>query len=199
MSYGHSPESHKKTRKGQKDNSNKYHHPVEKTAQLLDNIDYINGDILEVFSNPGNLTNFYKEYGNVESMTRQTHGDSFTAIYKLRFENKKYDVIDIDSYGYPDKFFPVVFELMKDECTLVFTFPVVGVNCLNGITEQHFINFWRSSRPTIGDVTGVLTDFALRNWYVISLVDVRKINRIWRFMFKCKRHKATELCNVKNR
>ena len=109
------------------------------------------------------------------------------------------DVIDIDSYGYPDLFFPVVFEMMHDEALLVFTFPIVGVNCVNGIVEQHFINFWHSDRPSIGDITGVLTDQALRNWYLISLVDVVKIKRIWRFMFDCKRVKATEMCNVKNR
>ena len=79
-------------------------------------------------------------------------------ILKKRFNLNKdiadYDLIDIDGYGYPDKFFPVVFECLKDRSYLVFTFPVVGVNCLNGITEQHFINFWRSNRPTIGDIVG---------------------------------------------
>lgn len=203
MSYGHSPESHKETRKGQKDNIDKYHHPEEKMKQLDNYHKYILGkDILEVFGGQGNLTEYYNKVGyngSVTSLTKDTTGDSFDYIYKLRGEKKKYGVIDIDSYGYPDKFFPVVFEMMKDECLLVFTFPIVGVNCLNGITEQHYINFWRSDRPTIGEVTGVLTDFALRNWYLISLLDVMKIDRIWRFVFLCKRVKATEMCNTRNR
>ena len=193
------PEPRRKMRQGQKDNLDKYHHPTEKSQQLEELKEYIHGDILEVFGSPGNLTEWYKQHGTVHSMTREKTGNSFDYIYLLRGERKRYDVIDIDSYGYPDKFFPVVFEMMKDEALLVFTFPVVGVQNLNGITEQHYINFWRSDRPTIGDVTGVLTDFALRNWYVISLVDIKKIGRIWRFAFKCKRHKATELCNVRNR
>ena len=89
--------------------------------------------------------------------------------------------------------------MMKPVCLLIFTFPIVGVNCLNGIMEQHYINFWRSDRPTIGDVTGVITDQALREWYLASLLEVKKIKRIWRFAFICKRKKATELCTTKNR
>lgn len=191
--------SHRKIRDGQKYNLDRYHHPIEKTSQLLKFSEYIKGDILEVFGGQGNLTQFYKQYGSVISMTKETTGNSFDSIYKLRSEKKKFDVIDIDSYGYPDKFFPIVFELMKNECLLVFTFPIVGVNCLNGITEQHFINFWKSDRPTIGDITGILTDMALREWIIISLLDLQKIRRIWRFIYLCKRVKATELCNVRNR
>ena len=40
----------------------------------------------------------------------------------------------------------------------------MGVQCVNGIVGQHFINFFESARPTIGDVTGVITDHALRDW-----------------------------------
>ena len=200
MSIGHSAKSHKVTRKGQKENLPKYHHPDEKIEQLSKFTEYIEGGrILEIFGGQGNLTKFYSQYGKVTSLTKETHGSSFDAVYKLREEKKKFDVIDIDSYGYPDKFFPVVFEMMKDECLLVFTFPIVGVNCLNGIIEQHFITFWRSDRPTIGDIVGTLTDMALREWYQISLLNVTKIKRIWRFIFKCKRVKATEMCNVRNR
>ena len=88
--------------------------------------------------------------------------------------------------------------MIEDNGLIIFTFPVVGVNCLNGIQEQHFITFWRSSRPTIGDVTGILTDMALRYWILIELKDVVKINRIYRFVFKCNKNKATSMTNTKN-
>ena len=156
-------------------------------------------DVLEVFAGQGNLTEFYTGCGcRVEAMTKEKFGSSFDAIYKLRADRKKYDLIDIDSYGYPDKFFPVVFEMLKDEGTLVFTFPIVGVNCLNGITEQHFYTFYRGI-PTIGDVVGQITDWGLREWIMTSLVDIQKIKRIYRFVFHCSRKKATEMCNVRNR
>jgi|TARA_R100001530_G_C4255061_1_gene138918 hypothetical protein len=196
---GHNAEKHKTTRVGQSQNVDKYHHPEEKKLQLEKYSHLITGNILEVFAGKGNLTEYYSQHGNVTALTKEEFGDSFDAIYKLRGNNKKYNVIDIDSYGYPDRSFPVVFELMKDECLLIFTFPVVGINCLNGIMEQHFITFWRSARPTIGDVTGILTDMALREWFLLQLINVQKIKRIWRFVYICKRQKATEFCGVKNR
>lgn len=196
---GHTAKTHKEIRLKQKSNHSDYHHPKEKIIQLESLSDYIYGDILEVFAGRGNLTEYYQVKGNVTPMTKEEFGDSFDAIYKLRGEKRKFDVIDIDSYGYPDLFFPVVFEMMKDKCLLIFTFPIVGVNCLNGITEQHHINFWRSDRPTIGDVVGVLTDMGLRTWVLPQLVDVRKIKRIWRMAFLCEKKKATEFCNVRNR
>ena len=62
-----------------------------------------------------------RELGDV-IFTKETTGDSFEYIYKLRAENRLYDVIDIDSYGYPSKFFPLIFEMIKDEGLLIFTF-----------------------------------------------------------------------------
>jgi hypothetical protein len=197
---GHTAESHKLIRNKQKVNCDSYHHPSEKIAQLEKFKHFISkGEILEVFAGKGNLTEWYKIQGNVTPMTKEEFGNSFDAIYKLRGSRKTYNVIDIDSYGYPDRFFPVVFELMKDKCLLIITFPIVGINALNGITEQHFITFWRSSRPTIGDITGILTDMAMREWRILSLVDIEKIKRIWRIIYTCKRFKATEICNVRNR
>src|SRR3990167_4440899 len=200
MPIGHSALSHKVTRANQKDNADTYHHPKEKIAQLkkLEGL-FKGGDILEVFGGAGNLTDYYKKVGKVTAMTRESSGDSFHSIYKLRAERKKYNLIDIDSYGYPDKFFPIVFEMMKDEAYLVFTFPIVGVNALNGIMEQHFVNYWRATRPTTGDVVGVLTDQALKYWQLLQLLDVQKIKRIWRYFFKVSRIKATEMTNVRNR
>jgi hypothetical protein len=155
--------------------------------------------LLEVFAGKGNLTEFYKFKGaKVTALSKGTTGDGFDYIHQLRADKKKFAWIDIDSYGYPDKFFPVVFELMKETCVLVFTFPIVGVNCLNGITEQHFYTWYRGV-PTIGDVVARITDDALREWFLASLIDVKKIKRIYRFVFFCRRVKATEMCNVRNR
>jgi hypothetical protein len=153
---------------------------------------------LEVFGGRGNLTKWYSAHGYVESLTKELHGDSFNAIHSLRAKEKRYDLIDIDGYGYPDKFFPLVFEMMNEVCLLLFTFPMVGVQCVNGIYEMHYATFWRSLRPSIGDVVAGITDMAMREWIVPALVDIRKIKPILRFAFKCQKRKATELCNVRN-
>ena len=196
---GHTAETHKKIRKNQSLNMDEYHHPFEKIDQLK-KFNFDNLKILELFAGKGNLSKYYNSISkNVLSLSKETTGNSFDYIFKLRFEKKKFDLIDIDSYGYPDKFFPVVFECLNDKAYLVFTFPIVGVNCLNGITEQHYINFWRSNRPTIGDIVGCITDFSLRNWQIAKLIDVIKIKRIWRFIFLIEKQKATLFCNVKNK
>ena len=192
-------EKHRKTRKQQAENSDRHHHPEEKIKQLETLRDHIKGDILEVFAGKGNLSKWYEQHGSVTSMSKEQTGNSFDYIYELRSQKKKYDVIDIDGYGYPDKFFPVVFEMMKPKCLLIFTFPMVGVQCVNGIYEMHYAVFWKSTRPSIGDVVGGITDMALREWTVPSLVDVTKIKPILRFAFVCERKKATDLCNVRNR
>ena len=200
MAVGHTPEARRQQRLFKKANVDEFHHPDEKIAQLEEMTSFIDGArVLEVFAGQGNLTEWYRARAkSVLAMSRETTGDSFHEIYRIRADRTKFDVIDIDSYGYPSRFFPVVFEMMKDRAMLIITFPVVGVACLNGITEQHFINFYRSARPTIGDVTGILTDMALREWILLSLYDVKKIKRIYRMVFLCCKVKATELCNVKN-
>ena len=170
-------QKHIRVRSLQAENAHTHHHPTEKIYQLQELEQHIYGDILEVFGGQGNLTRHYEKLGDVTSLTKETTGDSFEYIYKLRAENRLYDVIDIDSYGYPSKFFPLIFEMIKDEGLLIFTFPVIGVQCVNGIVEQHFINFWGSARPTIGDVTGVITDHALRDWKIASLISVEKLNQ----------------------
>ena len=180
-------------------NADTHHHPAEKIQQLESFGELVHGDILEVFAGEGNLTKWYETRGNVTPMKKEITGDSFHSIYKLRGERKKYDVIDIDGYGYPDKFFPVVFEMMKPKCLLVFTFPMIGVQCVNGIYEMHYAVFWKSTRPSIGDVVGGITDMALREWIIPSVIDIRKMKPILRFAFMCERKKATEMCNVKNR
>ena len=191
--------THERLRDRQESNLDSHHHPIEKIAQLENFSEFLSGDILELFSGKGNLTKFYSEYGNVHACTKETTGDSFKYVYKLAANNKKFNVIDIDGYGLPSSFMDIVFKLMKPECLLILTFPVVGVQCVNGIFEQHYVNHWKSSRPTTGDIVGCTTDFGLRHWFLPKLIDVVKINKIWRIIFLCNRIKATEMTNTRNR
>ena len=71
MTIGHSAESHKVTRKGQKENLPNYHHPDEKMNQLSKFTEYMKGKkILEVFGGRGNLTKFYSQYGEAPGERR---------------------------------------------------------------------------------------------------------------------------------
>jgi len=190
---------HDRLRAKQSDYLDSHHHPQEKIKQLCKVDDFIHGDILELFAGQGNLSEHYKTKGNLYKCTKETTGDSFQHLFELVSNRKRFDVIDIDSYGYPSQFMDNVWHVMKPTSTLIITFPVMGVQCINGIVEQHFINFWRSARPTTGDVVGAVTDYGLKYWYLPKLIDVVKIKPIWRFVFQCERVKATEFCTTKNR
>ena len=127
---GHTAETHKTIRKNQALNLDAYHHPTEKIEQLK-KFNFNNFKILEVFAGKGNLTKYYRSISSkVVSMNKETTGDSFEYIYKVRYSKDKFDLIDIDSYGYPDKFFPVIFECLKDKSYLIFTFPVNHLSIL---------------------------------------------------------------------
>ena len=194
-----SSEKHKILRHKQSQNLDSHHHPKEKLMQLESLSSMINGNILELFSGQGNLTGFYKSCGNVTECRKETTGDSVAYAYSLVANKKKFDVIDVDGYGYPSSFMDVVFKMMKPDCLLIITFPVIGVQCVNGIQEQHFVTHWRSSRPTVGDIVGATTDCGLKHWYLSKLIDVQKIKPVWRLVFKCTRVKATEFTHTKNR
>ena len=190
---------HERLRIKQSDYLDSHHHPQEKLKQLNKVDDYIYGDILELFAGQGNLSDYYKQKGNLYQCTKENTGDSFQHLFELINNRKRFDVVDIDSYGYPSQLMDNVWHVMKPTSTLIITFPVMGVQCINGIVEQHFINFWKSARPTTGDVIGAVTDYGLKYWYLPKLVDVVKIKPIWRFVFQCVRVKATEFCTTRNR
>ena len=98
---------HDIVRKKQKENNNQVHHPDEKINQIqwvFNNLNFkSNHEILELFSGQGNLTEIYKNYGNVNCYDKKylKTGDSFLIFHKLIYEKKKYTVIDLDPYGFP--------------------------------------------------------------------------------------------------
>ena len=192
-------EKHDRLRSKQNDYLDSHHHPQEKIQQLIKLDKYIHGDILELFAGQGNLSKHYEQKGKLYKCTKEITGDSFQHLFELINNKKTFDVIDIDSYGYPSQFMDNVWHVMKPKSLLILTFPVMGVQCINGIVEQHFINFWRSARPSTGDVVGAVTDYGLKYWYLPKLIDIVKIKPIWRYVFECERVKATEFCSTKNR
>ena len=192
-------EKHDRLRLKQRQYLDSHHHPIEKIQQLEKLNEYIYGDIIELFAGEGNLSKYYEKKGNLYRCTKDETGDSFQHLFELINNKKKFDVIDIDSYGYPSQFMDNIWHIMKPKTTLLITFPVMGVQCINGIVEQHFINFWRSARPSTGDVVGAVTDYGLKYWYLPKLIDIVKIKPIWRYVFTCERVKATEFCSTRNR
>ena len=146
---------HDVVRKKQLENSNEVHHPNEKTKQVkrvLLNFDETNKNnikILELFSGQGNLTKLYETYGCVSAYDKKhlKTGDSFLEYHRLISDKKKFTIIDLDPYGFPNRFFPDIF-LLIDKGFLFITMPKPYVNILNGITQTHLTCYYGTHNPS---------------------------------------------------
>jgi len=197
-------------RKKQAMNSSEVHHPDEKINQLekflkneknfRDLWDKKSLKILELFAGQGNLTKEYVKYGIVDAYDKRylKTGDSYLVFHRLIAERKKYDLIDLDPYGFPNRFFPDIF-LLIDKGALVITMPKPFVNILNGITQTHLISYFGKPNPDLETIILRIALWGLCHWRQVELLDVVDFGRIWRLFFKVKRVKSTDYTGVRNR
>lgn len=192
---------HDVVREKQRNNADEVHHPEEKTEQikriLLGKNDL---KILELFSGQGNLTKIYKNYSKtIECYDKKLKtGDSFILFHKLIYERKKYDVIDIDPYGFPNRFFPDIF-LLIDSGYMFITMPKPYVNILNGITKQHLTCYYGEYNPGLETIIEKIKLYGLCHWRSCEEVDIVDLGRLWRIALKVEKVKATDYTGTKNR
>jgi len=191
---------HDVVRKKQRENSNECHHPDEKIS-LIENALGCSRDlaILELFSGRGNLTKVYEKYGRVDcyDKTYQHTGDSYLVFHRLIAEKKIYDVIDLDPYGFPNRFFPDIFMLIN-KGYLFLTIPKPYVNILNGITKQHLICYFGKANPSFYEIMDRIKLYGLCHWRKVEILAYRDFGRIWRVCLVVEKVKATEYCGVRN-
>ena len=192
---------HEIKRKKQKDNSNDTHHPDEKKSQIKDTLRSTKRKlkILELFSGCGNLTPLYLEFGEVDQYDKKLKtGDSFRVFHRLIAEGKKFDVVDIDPYGFPSRFFPDIFKLI-DDGYLFLTFPKPHINILNALTQTHLIAYYGSPSPTLDEIQQRIALYGLCHWRQVEFIDVVDLGRLWRMALAVKRVSATTYTNTRNR
>jgi hypothetical protein len=195
---------HDVVRKNQADNNNLVHHPHEKIGQIewvMHNLNIQSGhEILELFSGQGNLTGIFKQFGNVTACDRKylKTGDSFLLFHRLIYEKRKFSVIDIDPYGFPNRFFPDIY-LLIDDGVLFITMPKPYVNILNGITRTHLISYFNEPNPSEEAVIDKFVSWGLCHWRQVELIDSIDCKSIWRFAFHVRKVKATDYTGVRNR
>jgi hypothetical protein len=197
---------HDVVREKQKTNANEVHHPNQKIRQIKRVLSEFNNflqekpRILELFSGRGNLTKVYSDYGNVLSYdkTYLKTGDSFLEYHRLIADKKKFEIIDLDPYGFPNRFFPDIF-LLIDKGLLFITMPKPYVNILNGITQTHLTTYFDTYNPTKQQIIERTALFGLCHWRKIELIDEIDCDGIWRFVFKVQKVKATEYTGVSNK
>jgi len=198
---------HDITRSKQKANSIETHHPDYKINQINS---YLVGNkslpekdkvkILELFAGRGNLTKIYDNIGKVEAYDK-THlktGDSYKVFHKLIYKRKKYNIIDLDPYGFPNRFFPDIF-LLIDKGFLIITMPKPYVNILNGITKTHLSSYYGVYNPSKMQVIERICTWGLCHWRKVTLLNTVKFDKMWRFLFEVEKVKATDYTGVKNK
>tara|TARA_R110000868_G_scaffold152302_3_gene376951 strand:- start:1696 stop:2307 length:612 start_codon:yes stop_codon:yes gene_type:complete len=190
---------HDVVRNKQKSNADEVHHPKEKTEQINR---FLSGhhhlSILELFAGCGNLSNVFTQYGTLEAYDRKLKtGDSFLIFHNLIANKKTYDVVDIDPYGFPNRFFPDIFLLLENGLVFM-TMPKPYVNILNGITQQHLRCYFNCSNPSLQIIKEKIMLYGLCHWRKIEFLEIMDLGRLWRFVLGVYRVKATEYCNVKN-
>ena len=191
---------HDIVRQRQKNNSDDAHQPDEKKSQIKKYLgEKENLKILELFCGQQNLSPLYEEHGTLEKYDKKLKtGDSFKVFHKLISQNKKYDVIDIDPYGFPSRFFPDIFLLM-DKGIIFLTFPKPWVNILNGITQAHHYAYYGNTCPTLKEIQEKIALYGLCHWRKIIFEDVMDMGRLWRFVLSVEKIKATEYTGTRNR
>lgn len=208
---------HKIRRIQQAANQDRYKHTAEKTDLFERTFKHRDGAfILETHCGFGGMTEVYNTYGEVDAFdiandriecvnalglegvsTRKC--DSEVEIHNLIANRCRFDVIDIDPYGMPSRFFPHIFHLIDDGYLYV-TVPMIGVAQINKITIEHYRVFWgveTSDQDTYtSKVFSRMKDYAFMCKREIELLDCIKIDRIYRFALRVKRASMLDLVGL---
>jgi len=190
---------HDIVRKRQRENNDDAHHPKEKREQIKLYLDNKAGlKILELFCGQGNLSDLYEMYGDLERYDKKLKtGDSYRVFHELISKRKIYDVVDLDPYGFPSRFFPDVF-LLIDDGLLFLTFPKPWINIMNGITQTHLFAYYGSSNPTLEQIQEKIALFGLCHWRKVCFLEVVDLGRLWRMVLRVEKIKATEYTGTVN-
>ena len=208
---------HDVTRAKQKQNADEVHHPDEKINQIRKVLSGIDLSILELFAGNGNCTKIYSDYGEVLAFEKKgtvynslvenikdcmlvqcNKADSFLEFHRLIFLKQKFDVVDLDPYGFPNRFFPDIF-LLIDKGILFVTMPKPYVNILNGITAAHLISYYGEQNPNEQTIIERIALWGLCHWRKVELIDSIDCKSVWRFAFAVEKVKATDYTGVRNR
>jgi hypothetical protein len=191
---------HDIVRTRQKENCPSAHHPDAKQNQIRRILEgQSNLKILELFAGQGGCTIEYKKFGCVVPMDKKHGtGDSFIEFHRLIADKNIFDVVDADPYGFPNRLLPDVFLLLKDGY-LFLTLPIASINILHDITKTHLFAYFGNESPTIEEMIEKIALFGLCHWRKVEVLDLIKIDRLYRVCFKVQRIKATEYTGVRNR
>jgi hypothetical protein len=184
-----------------KSNADSHHHPQEKRGQIEKVLAGREGlKILELFAGQGNTTRILEQHGTVDAYDKKylRTGDSYLVYHRLISEKKTFDVIDLDPYGFPTRFFPDVY-LLIDDGYLFITMPKPFVNVLNAMTQTHLTSYFGESNPPLETIQERFVLYGLCHWRQVEVLDTVDLGRLWRMALRVKKVKATEYTGTVNR
>lgn len=213
---------HKYKRIGKKSNEDKYKHTNEKKIILevaLRHFDFKNISVLETHAGYGGMTEIYSEISKqVTSIeiekekvifiakkrlknVRTIKSDSEEKIFELITLKNKFDIIDIDPYGFPSRFFPHVLKLFKKDGLLFLTFPALGVANLNKITQRHYKVFWNincfeDKEIYIEKIKEKLFDYGFIYKKELEILSVTKLDRVYRFAIRVQEKSLLDIVGL---
>lgn len=213
---------HKVRRLQQAKGMEKYSHPKEKAELVMPILRSLlerKGKplkILETHCGFGGMSRVYDQYGSVlgfdivqeridacSAACERFDGikkDSEHELLRLRYEKKKFDVVDVDPYGLPSRYFPYVFGLINDGY-LFLTFPMMGVAQINALTIKHYQVFWGIELDDKGEyvqkIVERLSDYAYIEKRKITVEQVVRVDRIYRLVIKVEKVALTKLLGMK--
>lgn len=209
---------HEIVRKKQRGYCDTLHHPDEKINQIKQVLEGQSDlSTLDLFAGRGNCSKIYADYGFVQAnefkgkvftelreQIREypnifiNRTNSFLDFHKRIAEKQTFDVIDLDPYGFPNRFFPDVFLLIEKGFMFV-TMPKPYVNILNGITKVHLTSYYGEQNPSMETIIERIALWGLCHWRKVELIDSLDLKSVWRFAFAVEKVKATEYTGVRNR
>lgn len=212
---------HKYTRLKQNGNADSHHHPIEKTQQVKRILDDIDADIfvLETHAGYGNLTEVYSLYAKEvvayeidkkkwEHINQIGHDnvvclktDSLKEMHLSIYHNLKFNVIDIDPYGFPSRYFPSVFELIDDGYMFI-TFPKYGCTQINKVTMHHVNSFYGfeggKNEEFLECCINTLKNQALQTYRRLEVLDVLDLKKVYRVAIRIKKENAFVMCGYEH-
>ena len=212
---------HKLRRLAQARNEDKYKHTDEKHAQakpLLSRLLKDSGRVglftLETHAGFGGMTELYGQFGEVTAMEVKPErveaiemkglqdvdaicADSEIEIHRLVASRCVFDVVDIDPYGMPSRYFPHAFSLIKNGIMFV-TLPMYGVAQMNKLTTKHHEVFWGGTGADgyLERVASKLQDFGYMAGRRVSVESCEKLDRIYRIALRVDKASLCDLVGL---
>lgn len=191
-------ETRKRIDTKQKEGDVSVHHNAEKAWLLNEVLNLVQMDVqnvYEYFSGHNYLTKMYQDLGyNVDGNDIKDTGEcSYRLFHKHIYDGKKYDIIDLDPYGLPFKFFPDVYLLLNDEAILFVTSVKYHIPILNWRRVNSFLGYFGKEKPEHKDYIELIVRSGLcHNYKVQYLQGCTMGKNTYRMAFKCQKIKSKQ-------